>query len=111
LLAQVYQNHVTERHFATGNERLEPRLTTGQIVNAQPVFVARLQIADCCPNLMATISQAPREEKNSEEIAEFLGDDSLQSSGTDYTRCSMPPRESRLRRRKRKGSQNSKLRP
>src|SRR5215469_6482736 len=72
-------------------DELRERVPTGQIVNGQAVVVARLQIADCCPTLIATISQAPREEKNSEEIAEFLGDDSLQSSGTDYTRCSMPP--------------------
>ena len=76
-------------------DKLRERVLTGEIANDQPVTVARLQIADSCPNLIATISQAPRDEKNSEEIAEFLGDDSLQSSGYGlYAMYKNPPRKS-----------------
>lgn len=46
-----------------------------------PIQAAQLQISDACVNLIRTIQSAPRDEKNSEEIAEFLGDDSLQSVG------------------------------
>jgi hypothetical protein len=62
-------------------DMLRQRVLTGETVNGQAVAVAKLQIADCCPNLISTIPKAPRDEKNSEEIAKFLGDDSLQSSG------------------------------
>jgi hypothetical protein len=65
---------------------LKGRVATGQIFNdgtgkSEPVRVAKLQIADSCKNLIRTIPRAPRDEKNREEIAEFLGDDPLQSSG------------------------------
>lgn len=65
---------------------LKGRVKTGEVFNdaeakTQPVMVARLQIADTCENLIRTIPGSPRDEKNREEIAEFLGDDSLQSAG------------------------------
>jgi len=72
-------------------------------VNGRPVTVTKLQIADCCPNLISTIPKAPRDEKNSEEIAEFLGDDSLQSSGYGlyawFGRPSRKPLDLRVRER------------
>ncbi len=65
---------------------LKGRVRIGEIYNdaegrTEPVCVAKLQIADTCENLIRTIPHAPRDEKNREEIAEFLGDDALQSSG------------------------------
>ena len=65
---------------------LRDRVTVGQIPNPvtgrpEPLRVARLQISDACPNLIRTIGKAPRDEKKREEIAEFLGDDALQSAG------------------------------
>lgn len=65
---------------------LKKRIAVGEIFNdvehrTEPVSVAGLQIADECPNLIRTIGVAPRDEDNPEEIAEFLGDDSLQSAG------------------------------
>ncbi len=65
---------------------LKARVKTGQTFNddtghSEPITVAKLQIADCCPRLIRTIPGAPRDEKKSEEIAEFLGDDPLQGAG------------------------------
>jgi hypothetical protein len=65
---------------------LKGRITVGKIWNEalgkdEPVQVARLQISADCENIIRTITKAPRDEKNREEIAEFLGDDALQSSG------------------------------
>lgn len=65
---------------------LKGRVRTGEVFNdaagkTEPVMVAKLQIADSCPNLIRTIPGSPRDEKNREEIGEFLGDDSLQSEG------------------------------
>jgi hypothetical protein len=65
---------------------LKGRVVTGKIYNdatgnTDPLNVAQLQIAASCSNLIRTIPRAPRDEKNREEIAEFLGDDALQSSG------------------------------
>ena len=54
---------------------------------AGPVKVAKLQISEECPNLIRTIETAPRDEDNREEIAEFLGDDALQSAA--YGRYAM----------------------
>jgi hypothetical protein len=65
---------------------LKGRVRTGEVFNdaegrTEDVKVAKLQISDACPNLIRTIPGAPRDEKKREEIAEFLGDDSLQSVG------------------------------
>lgn len=65
---------------------LKGRVQLGETFNddlgrPQPVLAAKLQISDACPNLIRTIGIAPRDERNSEEIAEFLGDDALQSAG------------------------------
>lgn len=65
---------------------LRGRVKVGEVYNdaearTEPVCVAKLQIADTCENVIRTIPNAPRDEKNREEIAEFLGDDALQSSG------------------------------
>lgn len=65
---------------------LKQRVKVGELFNdaenrTEPVLAAKLQIADTCANLIRTIPRAPRDEKNKEEIAEFLGDDALQSSG------------------------------
>jgi hypothetical protein len=65
---------------------LKGRISIGEIFNdvagrPEPVEVAKLQISDACPNLIRTIQVAPRDEENSEEIAEFLGDDPLQGAG------------------------------
>lgn len=46
-----------------------------------PVLLPRLQISMSCSHLIRTIPTAPRDEKNREEIAEFLGDDPLQGAG------------------------------
>ena len=64
---------------------LKSRVRTGEVYNdelgkAEPVKVAKLQISEECPNLIRTIETAPRDEDSSEEIAQFLGDDSLQSA-------------------------------
>jgi len=65
---------------------LKARVRVGEVYNdalgkAEPVKVAKLQISEDCPNLIRTIETAPRDEDNRETIAEFLGDDSLQSAG------------------------------
>jgi hypothetical protein len=65
---------------------LKGRVCVGKVYNdltrnTEPMLAAKLQISDACQNLIRTIPGAPRDEKNSEEIAEFLGDDALQSSG------------------------------
>ena len=65
---------------------LKQRVKIGEVFNdaenrTEPVLAAKLQIADTCENVIRTIPIAPRNEKNKEEIAEFLGDDALQSSG------------------------------
>jgi hypothetical protein len=65
---------------------LRERVVTGRVFNDatgkdEPILEARLQISSACENLIRTIPKAPRDEKNREEIAEFLGDDALQSSG------------------------------
>lgn len=65
---------------------LKGRVKVGEVFNdaegrTEPVMAAKLQISDACPNLISTISTAPRDEKNMEEIAEFLGDDSLAGAG------------------------------
>jgi hypothetical protein len=46
-----------------------------------PIMAAKLQISRACENIIRTIPKAPRDEKDREQIAEFLGDDALQSSG------------------------------
>jgi hypothetical protein len=45
-----------------------------------PVKVAKLQIAKSCKHLIKEIGRAPRDEKNKEEIASYLGDDPLQGA-------------------------------
>lgn len=65
---------------------LKQRVAVGEVFNdaagkTESVQLAKLQISDECPNLIRTIQVAPRDEDNKEEIAEFLGDDSLQSAG------------------------------
>ena len=65
---------------------LKSRVVTGRFFNdaigkEEPVYEAKLQIDASCTNLIRTIPKAPRDEDNREVIAEFLGDDALQSSG------------------------------
>jgi hypothetical protein len=60
---------------------LKKRVQIGSDADRRPIMVPRLQISDACPNLIRTIGIAPRDEKKTEEIAEFLGDDALQSAG------------------------------
>ena len=65
---------------------LRARVKVGEVYNdaekrTEPVYQAKLQISDACPDLISTIPKAPRDEEDRETIAEFLGDDSLQSSG------------------------------
>ena len=65
---------------------LKGRVKVGTVFNDaeqrdEPVLVAKLQIADTCSHLISVIPKAPRDEKNREEIAEFLGDDPLQGEG------------------------------
>jgi hypothetical protein len=62
-------------------DKLRSRIITGHTNDGQPISQAALQISSACPNLIATIPKAPRDEDDRETIAEFLGDDSLQSSG------------------------------
>lgn len=65
---------------------LKGRVQTGKFFNdatgvTEPIYSAQLQIDSSCKNLIETIPVAPRDEKNRETIAKFLGDDALQSSG------------------------------
>lgn len=65
---------------------LKGRVTIGEVFNdtlgrPEAVQVAKLQISSACENLIGTIPAAPRDEKNREEIAEFLGDDSIAAAG------------------------------
>lgn len=65
---------------------LKRRVKTGETFNdatgnAEPVLVAKLQIADCCPQLIRILPTAPRDEDKPEEIAEFLGDDPIPGLG------------------------------
>lgn len=67
-------------------DMLKGRVRIGEIYNdaesrTEPVMVAKLQISDICHHLIRVIPKAPRDEKNREEIAEFLGDDPLQGEG------------------------------
>lgn len=82
---------------------LRKRITTGKDADGHPIIVPKLQISSDCPNLIRTIGIAPRDEKKSEEIAEFLGDDALQSSGYGlygvYGKPSKKPAELILRER------------
>ena len=60
-------------------------MRVGEVYNdelgiAEPVKVAKLQISEECPDLIRIIETAPRDEDNREEIAQFLGDDALQSA-------------------------------
>jgi len=65
---------------------LKGRIKTGEVFNdsegrTEPVMVAKLQIADTCVRLIRAIPSSPRDEKNMEEIAEFLGDDPIAGAG------------------------------
>lgn len=67
-------------------DMLKARVKVGEVFNdaegrTEPVLAAKLQISDACPNLISTIPGAPRDEKKVEEIAEYLGDDSLAGAG------------------------------
>jgi hypothetical protein len=80
-------------------DKLKARIKVGEVFNdgqgtSEPVLEAALQISDACPNLISTIGKAPRDEKEPEEIAEFLGDDSLASEGYGlYARFGKPHRK------------------
>jgi len=83
---------------------LKGRVKTGEVFNdaegrTEPVMVAKLQISDACPNLIRTIPGSPRDEKNREVIAEFLGDDALQSSGYGLYAMFGKPREKPIEER------------
>lgn len=59
-----------------------------------PVRVAKLQIAKSCVKLIKEIGRAPRDEKKTEQIAEYLGDDPLQGAGYGlYGRFGRPARK------------------
>lgn len=67
-------------------EMLRQRVKVGEFYDDEagktvPVERAKLQIANTCVKLIKLIPRAPRDEKNREEIAEFLGDDPLQGAG------------------------------
>lgn len=67
-------------------DMLKARVKVGEVFNdsagkTEPVLAAKLQISDACTNLIGTIPGSPRDEKKVEEIAEFLGDDSLAGAG------------------------------
>lgn len=67
-------------------EMLRQRVKVGEIYDdeqAKTIAIerAKLQIANTCTKLIRLIPRAPRDEKNREEIAEFLGDDPLQGAG------------------------------
>lgn len=74
-----------------GRERLmysllKQRVRTGEYFDdanncTVPVEEAKFQVSEDCPYLIRTIPKAPRDPKNSEEIASFLGDDPLQGEG------------------------------
>jgi len=80
-------------------DKLKARIRVGEVFNdaegrSEPVLVPALQISDACPNAISTIGKAPRDEKNREEIAEFLGDDALQSIGYGlYAKFGKPHRK------------------
>jgi hypothetical protein len=65
---------------------LKERVKIGEVHIAElnkveAVRVPRLQISSDCENIIRTIPKAPRDEKNREEIAEFLGDDAIAAAG------------------------------
>jgi len=67
-------------------DHLKARVKIGEIYVdehkiTEPILVPRLQISSDCENIIRTIPKAPRDEKNREEIAEFLGDDSIAAAG------------------------------
>lgn len=67
-------------------DHLKQRVEIGRFFNDQtkrdePILVPRLQISSDCENIIRTIPKAPRDEKNREEIAEFLGDDAIPAAG------------------------------
>lgn len=67
-------------------DMLKGRVQVGEIFNdelgrTEPILQAKLQISDACPKLIRTLPRAPRDEKNREEIAEFLGDDPIPGLG------------------------------
>jgi hypothetical protein len=66
-------------------EMLRKRIKTGAVLGPdgerKPILKAVWQIADICNYLIRCIPKAPRDEKNRERVAEFLGDDPLQGAG------------------------------
>lgn len=89
-------------------DSLKARVKIGEIFDdahnrTEAVLVPRLQIADTCTHLMRAIGKAPRDEKNSERIAEFLGDDPLQGEGyalyAHYGKPNQKPFSERMRER------------
>lgn len=67
-------------------DMLKERVIVGSVENPEThiqeaVSVPRLQIERGCENIIRTIPKAPRAEKNSEEIADFLGDDPIAGLG------------------------------
>lgn len=62
--------------------------------NKIPFKAAKLQIARSCSRLIKEIGRAPRDEKNREEIARYIGDDPLQGAGYGlYGRFGRPSRK------------------
>jgi hypothetical protein len=67
-------------------EMLRQRVKVGEVYDDDAgktidIERAKLQIANTCQKLIRLIPRAPRDEKNREEIATFLGDDPLQGAG------------------------------
>jgi hypothetical protein len=67
-------------------DKLHERVKVGEVYNdetgkMEPVEMAAWQIADCCPKLIAKIPLAPRDETDSEKLAEFLYDDPIHGAG------------------------------
>jgi hypothetical protein len=63
-------------------ELLKPTVRIGAMFDEEkglelPVLVPGWQVSDACPELIATMPMAPRDEKKIEQIAEFLGNDPI----------------------------------
>jgi hypothetical protein len=60
---------------------LRRRVPRGTLSNGMPAMVANWIISEDCPRLIECIGTAPRDDKNIEKIASYLGDDPLQGAG------------------------------
>jgi hypothetical protein len=60
---------------------LRRRVPRGTLPNGMPAMVPNWIISETCSRLIECIGTAPRDDKNIEKIASYLGDDPLQGAG------------------------------